>query len=68
MFAIYMLTFQVWCSISTPEADHLQILSDPHSPAKYRVVGTLSNSYEFAEQYKCSSGAAMNPSNKCVIW
>ncbi|CAN7986082.1 unnamed protein product [Ixodes hexagonus] len=27
---------QVWCSTETPEAIHLQILSDPHSPAKFR--------------------------------
>ena len=29
---------QVWCSTSTPEAMHLQILNDPHSPAKFRYA------------------------------
>ena len=42
---------QVWCSTSTPEALKLQILNDPHSPAQFRVIGTLSNSYEFAEVF-----------------
>ena len=40
---------QVWCSTSTPEALKLQILNDPHSPAQFRVIGTISNSKEFAE-------------------
>ncbi|XP_048247590.1 endothelin-converting enzyme homolog isoform X1 [Haliotis rufescens] len=59
---------QVWCSSSTKEADHLQIVSDPHSPAKYRVIGTLSNSKEFAREYKCPVGSPMNPKEKCVVW
>ncbi|XP_062578045.1 endothelin-converting enzyme homolog [Saccostrea cucullata] len=59
---------QVWCSASTKEADHLQILTDPHSPAIYRVIGTLSNSKEFAEQYKCPANSRMNPKKKCEVW
>ena len=29
---------QVWCEISTPEALLGQVLGDPHSPGKFRVV------------------------------
>ncbi|XP_061189533.1 endothelin-converting enzyme homolog isoform X2 [Saccostrea echinata] len=66
---LFFLGFaQVWCSASTKEADHLQILTDPHSPAIYRVIGTLSNSKEFAEQYKCPANSRMNPKKKCEVW
>lgn len=59
---------QVWCSTSTPEAMHLQIVNDPHSPAKFRVIGSLSNSADFAREFKCSPKSAMNPENKCEVW
>ncbi|WAR15655.1 NEP3-like protein [Mya arenaria] len=60
--------YHVWCSKSTKEADHLGILSDPHSPGEFRVIGTLSNSYEFAKAYKCPKNSPMNPDKKCVVW
>lgn len=59
---------QVWCSISTPEALKLQVLNDPHAPAQYRVIGTLSNSQEFAREFNCPHGSNMNPEKKCVVW
>lgn len=66
---LFFLGFaQVWCSSSTKEADHLQILTDPHSPAKYRVIGTLSNSKEFASNYGCAKNSPMNPVHKCEVW
>ncbi|XP_060073168.1 endothelin-converting enzyme homolog [Ylistrum balloti] len=66
---LFFLGFsQVWCSTSLKEADHLQLLSDSHSPAKFRVIGTLSNSKEFAEQFKCPTGSRMNPKEKCEVW
>ncbi|CAG2175974.1 unnamed protein product [Oppiella nova] len=57
-------------SIGTPEALKLQIMNDPHSPAQFRVIGTLSNSYEFAQQFKCKPNSRMNPDadKKCVVW
>lgn len=59
---------QVWCSISTPEALKLQVLNDPHAPAQFRVIGTLSNSREFAREFNCPLGSKMNPEKKCVVW
>lgn len=68
-FQLFFVGFsQVWCSTSTPEALKLQIINDPHSPAKYRVIGTLSNSEEFAEVFRCAKNTPMNPSRKCVVW
>nr|CAG4635968.1 EOG090X01U4 [Eubosmina coregoni] len=66
---LFFISFaQVWCSSSTKEALHLQILNDPHSPAHYRVLGPLSNLPEFSSVFKCPSGSPMNPTNKCELW
>ena len=66
---LFFLGFaQVWCSVNTPEALKLQILQDPHSPSTYRVIGTLSNSDEFAKEFSCRPGSRMNPVNKCDVW
>lgn len=66
---LFFLSFaQVWCWNSKPESDHMQILTDPHSPPKFRVIGTLSNSEDFNKEFKCKSTAKMNPKRKCEIW
>ena len=49
-------------------ANKLQILEDPHSPARFRVIGALSNSEEFQEAWQCKKGTQMNPSHKCTVW
>jgi len=59
---------QVWCSNSKPQADQMALLTDPHSPARFRVIGPLSNSIEFSEQFECPKGSRMNPTNKCEVW
>lgn len=59
---------QVWCSVNTDEALRLQLLQDPHSPSIYRVIGTLSNSDDFAREFNCPKGSRMNPENKCDVW
>lgn len=66
---LFFLSFsQVWCSLATPEANKLQILEDPHSPARFRVIGALSNSEEFQQAWQCKKGSRMNPDNKCEVW
>ena len=62
------LSMQVWCTNSRPEDNHMSILADPHSLPKFRVIGPLSNSNEFAAQFKCRLDTAMNPAKKCEIW
>lgn len=39
-----------------------------YSIVDFRVNGVVRNSAAFAEVYECSTGSAMNPSNKCTIW
>ncbi|XP_006138521.2 endothelin-converting enzyme 2 isoform X1 [Pelodiscus sinensis] len=59
---------QVWCSVRTPESSHEGLVTDPHSPDKFRVIGTLSNSRDFVEHFKCPVGSAMNPGKHCEVW
>ncbi|XP_065582225.1 endothelin-converting enzyme homolog isoform X2 [Artemia franciscana] len=66
---LFFLSFaQVWCSSSTKQASHLQILEDPHSPSQIRVRGSLSNLPEFSETFNCKKGSTMNPPEKCEVW
>uniref|UniRef100_A0A8C1D8L3 endothelin-converting enzyme 1 n=1 Tax=Cyprinus carpio carpio TaxID=630221 RepID=A0A8C1D8L3_CYPCA len=59
---------QVWCSVRTPESAHEGLMTDPHSPPKYRVIGTLSNSPDFAEHFQCPLGSPMNSGHRCEVW
>ncbi|XP_065172885.1 endothelin-converting enzyme homolog isoform X2 [Atheta coriaria] len=59
---------QVWCSAISKESTALQIEKDSHSPAQYRVIGSLSNLREFSEAFRCEPGSRMNPKNKCELW
>ncbi|ESO95682.1 hypothetical protein LOTGIDRAFT_231908 [Lottia gigantea] len=59
---------QGFCGVQRPEALQDQILSDTHSPGKFRVMGTLSNSKDFSSAYQCTPGSRMNPEQKCRVW
>ncbi|GFR09481.1 endothelin-converting enzyme homolog [Trichonephila clavata] len=59
---------QAWCEISTPEKESYFVLTNEHSPDRYRVIGTLSNSKDFAREFKCPLNSKMNPEKKCEVW
>ena len=60
---------QVWCEKKTLGALLSQILSDPHSPGKFRVWGPLSNSPEFVKAFNCPADSNMNRGDdQCVLW
>ncbi len=42
---------QVWRGLMRPEAMRLQVLTNPHSPAKFRVLGPLYNMPEFLKAF-----------------
>ncbi|RVE72607.1 hypothetical protein OJAV_G00039050 [Oryzias javanicus] len=59
---------QVWCSVRTPESSHEGVITDPHSPSRFRVIGTISNSREFSKHFGCRANDLMNPKHKCELW
>jgi endothelin-converting enzyme/putative endopeptidase len=61
---------QSWCAKYREEALRLQAVTDPHSPARQRVNGPLSNMPEFAAAFRCAEGAPMvRPAEKrCDVW
>lgn len=59
---------QVWCSVRTPESAHEGLVTDPHSPPRFRVIGTLSNSPDFSRHFSCAEGTPMNPGSRCEVW
>lgn len=61
---------QIWRGSSRPDALRMQILTNPHSPAKYRVIGTLSNTPEFYVAFNVNPGDKMYKSadQQTHIW
>jgi predicted metalloendopeptidase len=59
---------QVWCQVSRRKSAVAGMLSDPHAPAKFRVIGGLSQNPEFSEAFACPLGSPMSPADKCSLW
>lgn len=54
----FFLAFaQTWRSRLRPEQERLRILTDSHSPPRYRVQGPLANLPEFAAAFTCPADA-----------
>jgi len=65
---IFFLSFaNTWCEQQNEQALKFQLKYDPHSPARYRVIGPLSNSADFVRHFQCPVGV-MNRSQKYVLW
>ncbi|XP_014677422.1 PREDICTED: endothelin-converting enzyme 1-like [Priapulus caudatus] len=64
----FLSAAQVWCQYSVPRAEVQRILTNPHSPHKFRVIGSFTNTPAFSEAFSCAPNAPMNPSGKCLIW
>jgi membrane metallo-endopeptidase-like protein 1 len=58
----------VWCTSMREETLKNRVLTDPHSPARFRVNGPLRNLPEFSQDWGCPKGAPMNPDKKCSVW
>jgi endothelin-converting enzyme/putative endopeptidase len=65
----FFLSFgQVWCANEREEAVRLQVQTDPHSPPKSRVNGTVVNMPEFQKAFACKPGQPMVAAKACRVW
>jgi predicted metalloendopeptidase len=58
----------IWCENRTDAIARKATASDPHSPGRYRVNGTVSNMPEFREAYGCTGAAPMVNPHACRVW
>jgi putative endopeptidase len=61
---------QVWCENQRPESERMQLQTNPHSPPKYRVNGTVKNMDAFSEAWGCKPDQSMfaAPGKACRVW
>jgi putative endopeptidase len=65
----FFLSFgQTWCSKMRPEAEAALVATNPHSPPRWRVNGSLAALPEFGKAFSCKVGAPLRPANACVVW
>ena len=57
-----------YCAKRKIEVTEDRLKHDSHSPARFRIIGTMSNMDEFAQAFKCKLGSPMNPPVKCRLW
>jgi putative endopeptidase len=60
----------IWRTNDTPEYARLQVQTDPHAPARYRVNGPLSNIPELAEAFDIPDGSPMTRAReaRAKVW
>jgi putative endopeptidase len=59
---------QVWCENTAPQEARSRAITDPHSPGRFRVDGTLQNMPEFQKAYACKADQPMVSQNACRVW
>jgi putative endopeptidase len=64
----FLAVAQAWCTKSSDELERMRVTVDPHSSARFRVLGSLSNLPEFSQAFTCAPTAKMHPANACTVW
>jgi endothelin-converting enzyme/putative endopeptidase len=67
----FFVGFAQWaCDNQRPEEMRVRALTDPHSPARYRINGVVVNMPEFARAFSCKAGQPMvKPQDQmCRVW
>jgi putative endopeptidase len=67
----FFVGFAQWaCENERPENMRVHALTDPHSPARYRINGVVVNMPEFGQAFSCKPGQAMvkPPEKVCKVW
>ena len=65
---LFLAHAQAWCARIRPENARLRAATDPHSSARWRVNGPLSNVPEFAKAFQCKAGDPMVRAERCEVW
>ena len=67
----FFVGFAQWaCENDRPEDLRARAITDPHSPAKYRINGVVVNMPEFGAAFSCKPGSPMvKPADQvCKVW
>jgi putative endopeptidase len=65
----FFVGFAQWdCSNDRPEMLRELALTNPHSPAKYRINGVVVNMPEFQQAFSCKAGQPMVNAKVCKVW
>ena len=65
----FFVGYAQWaCENERPEELRMSAITDPHSPAKYRVNGVVANMPEFEKAFACKAGQPMAPQKRCRVW
>lgn len=65
----FFIGFAQWaCENERPENERLHVLTDPHSPGKYRINGVVVNMPEFQKAFSCKAGQPMVKAERCRVW
>jgi len=59
---------QIWCQNVTDQEARKRVLTDPHSPGRWRVNGAVQNSAAFQQAFGCKAGQPMVAENACRVW
>lgn len=59
---------QIWCTHASAQTERVLARTDPHSHARYRVNGPLSNYPAFWDVFSCEEGTPMHPPQVCEVW
>jgi len=67
---LFLSWAQGWKNNIKPEALTQRLATDPHSPAKYRILGPMSNMQEFYDAFKVTEAHEMYIpiSERSIIW
>jgi predicted metalloendopeptidase len=64
----FLAQAQVWCSKDRPESAKQRLVTDPHSPPRFRVNGTMQATPAFQQAFQCKAGQGMAPKTRCEVW
>jgi len=67
----FFVGFAQWdCANERPEDLRMRAMTDPHSPAVYRINGVVVNMPEFASAFSCKAGQPMvrSADKVCKVW